>query len=218
MKKLLFLLFLMLPFTASAQWRVGANVGASFNHPTIDRQYMTDLQYKDRWGITTGLMGQYDFNEWLGVRAELNLTQKNYRQTRTVIQGQDYKFLNNYLLMPVMASFGFGSEKIRGFCNVGVYGGYWLNASRKGEDYNSFTKDYFTFSESMDFDKYQDQRWDCGFVGGLGLEYRFCNRWGAQVEARYYYSTTSFRKEMPHLNDKRYHSTFGLQAGVMYFF
>lgn len=218
MKKLLFLLFLMLPFTASAQWRVGANVGASFNHPTIDRQYMTDLQYKDRWGVTAGLMGQYDFNEWLGVRAELNLTQKNYRQTRTVIQGQDYKYLNNYLLMPVMASFGFGSEKIRGFCNVGVYGGYWLNASRKGEDYNSFSQTYFTFSESMDFDKDQDQRWDCGFVGGLGLEYRFCNRWGAQVEARYYHSTTSFRKEMPHFNDKRYHSTFGLQAGVMYFF
>ena len=107
-----------------------------------------------------------------------------------------------------MASFGFGSEKIRGFCNVGVYGGYWLNASRKGEDYNSFSQTYFTFSESMDFDKDQDQRWDCGFVGGLGLEYRFCNRWGAQVEARYYHSTTSFRKEMPHFNDKRYHSTY----------
>ena len=50
----------------------------------------------------------------------------------------------------------------------------------------------------MDFDKDQDQRWDCGFVGGLGLEYRFCNRWGAQIETRYYHSTTSFRKEEPH--------------------
>ena len=111
MKRHLFLLLLMLPLAANAQWRVGANVGASFNHPTIDKQYMTDLLYKDRWGITTGLMGQYDFNEWLGVRAELNLTQKNYRQTRTVIQGQDYKFLNNYLLMPVMASFGLAAKK-----------------------------------------------------------------------------------------------------------
>ena len=55
-------------------------------------------------------------------------------------------------------------------------------------------------------------------MGGLGLEYRFAKRWGAQVEARYYYSTTSFCKEQPHFKDKRYHSTLGLQAGVMYFF
>ena len=218
MKKFLTVFALMLPTLVLAQWRIGANVGTSYNHPTINKQYMTDLEYKDRWGVTFGVMGQYNFYDWLGVRAELDWTQKNYRQERVVMTNQEYKYVNNYLLMPVMASFSFGSEKWRGFCNVGVYGGYWLNSYCSGSDYNSVTKQDYTFSGKVDFDKDQDQRWDCGFVGGLGLEYRFARKWGAQVEARYYYSTTSFRKEQPHFKDKRYHSTLGLQAGVMYFF
>ena len=152
------------------------------------------------------------------MRAELDWTQKNYRQTRVVYDQQDYKYTNNYLLMPVMASFGFGGEKLRGFCNVGVYGGYWLNSHRKGTDFNNVSEYTYDFDEDVDFDNDRDQRWDCGFVGGLGLEYHFARHWGAQVEARYYYSTTSFRKEQPHLKDKRYHSTLGLQAGVMYYF
>ena len=152
------------------------------------------------------------------MRAELDWTEKNYRQTRVVFDDQDYKYTNNYLLMPVMASFGFGGEKLRGFCNVGVYGGYWLNSHRKGTDVNNVSHYTYSFDEKVEFDKDRDQRWDCGFVGGLGLEYRFAKRWGAQVEARYYYSTTSFCKEQPHFKDKRYHSTLGLQAGVMYFF
>lgn len=218
MKRFLTLMALILPTLAFAQWRVGVNLGASCNHPTIDKQYMTDLQYKDRWGVTFGLTGQYDFTDWLGVRTELNWTQKNYRQTRAVIDEQDYKYLNNYLLLPVMASFSFGSEKVRGFCNVGVYGGYWLNSTREGSDFNSFSDTHYSFSEKVEFNKDQDQRWDCGLVGGLGMEYRFCARWAAQVEARYYYSTTSIRKEQPHFKDKRYFSTLGLQAGAVYFF
>ena len=48
MKRTIIFLALMLPSLAFAQWRVGANVGMSYNHPTIDKQYMTDLVYKDR--------------------------------------------------------------------------------------------------------------------------------------------------------------------------
>ena len=218
MKRTIFFLALMLPTLVFAQWRVGANVGLSYNHPTIDKQYMTDLVYKDRCGLSFGLMGQYDFNDWLGVRAELDWVQKNYRQTRNVAENQDYKFTNDYLLMPVMASFSFGGEKLRGFCNVGVYGGYWLNSHRKGEDFHNVSDYTYSFSEKVEFDDDRDQRWDCGFVGGLGLEYRFAKRWGAQVEARYYYSTISVQKQYMRVDDYRYNSTLAFQAGVSYFF
>ena len=62
MKRTIIFLALMLPTLAFAQWRIGANVGLSYNHPTIDKQYMTDLVYKDRWGVTFGLMGRYDYS------------------------------------------------------------------------------------------------------------------------------------------------------------
>ena len=219
MKRKLFLLVgaLVLAVTAHAQWRVGATIGTTANHYRMDRQYMSDYHYNDRWGITMGITGQYDFNSWLGVRADLNWTQKNYRVQRDRVT-MDYKYTNNYLLLPVMASFSFGGQKVRGFCNLGVYGGYWLSSNYDGVDYNAIAQASFDVKGHVDFNSDRDQRWDCGLVGGLGVEYRFAPHWGVQVEARYYYSTTSVQKQYMRVSDYRYHSTLGLQAGVSYFF
>ena len=208
---------LMLTMAAHAQWRVGATVGATSNHYRMDRQYMSDYRYNDRWGLTVGLTGQYDFNEWLGVRADLNWTQKNYRALRDRVT-TDYNYTNNYLLLPVMASFSFGGQKLRGFCNLGVYGGYWLSGNYSGTENNIIAQATYSVEGHYDFNSDRDQRWDCGLVGGVGVEYRFAPHWGAQVEARYYYSTTSVQKQYMRVKDYRYHSTLGLQAGVSYFF
>ena len=220
MKNKVFLLgamLLMLTTVAHAQWRVGATIGTSANHYRMDRQYMSDYHINDRWGLTMGVTGQYDFTEWLGVRADFNWTQKNHRVLRDRIP-MDYKYVNNYLQLPVMASFSFGGQKLRGFCNLGVYGGYWLSSNYSGVDYNSFVGAPYDVKGHVDFNSDRDQRWDCGFVGGLGVEYRFARHWGAQVEARYYYSTTSVQKQYMRVKDYRYNSTLALQAGVSYFF
>ena len=218
MKRLITFIALVLPSLAFAQWRVGVNGGATYNHSTISKHYMTDYQWKDRWGVTLGVMGQYDINDWLGVRAELDWTQKNYRLTRQILSDLDYKYVNNYLQLPVMASFSFGGKQLRGFCNAGVYGGYWLTSGREGTDFNNSSEKVYEFSEDIKFNSERDQRFDFGFVGGIGLEYRFCQRWAAQVEMRYYYSTVSTQKDYMRLSDPRYNSTLGVQAGLWYSF
>ena len=218
MKRLITFIALVLPSLAFAQWRVGVNGGATYNHSTISKHYMTDYQWKDRWGVTLGVMGQYDVNDWLGVRAELDWTQKNYRLTRQIFSNLDYKYVNNYLQLPVMASFSFGGKQLRGFCKAGVYGGYWLTSGREGTDFNNSSEKVYEFSEDIKFNSERDQRFDFGFVGGIGLEYRFCQRWAAQVEMRYYYSTVSTQKDYMRLSDPRYNSTLGVQAGLWYSF
>ena len=218
MKRLITFIALVLPSLAFAQWRVGVNGGATYNHSTISKHYMTDYQWKDRWGVTLGVMGQYDVNDWLGVRAELDWTQKNYRLTRQILSNLDYKYVNNYLQLPVMASFSFGGKQLRGFCNAGVYGGYWLTSGREGTDFNNSSEKVYEFSENIEFNDERDQRFDFGFVGGIGLEYRFCQRWAAQVEMRCYYSTVSTQKDYMRLSDPRYNSTLGVQAGLWYSF
>ena len=48
MKKILFLaLATLATLQAAAQWRIGANVGGSYNHYVIDKHYFDDYQYKD---------------------------------------------------------------------------------------------------------------------------------------------------------------------------
>ena len=218
MKKTLTMLVLMLPMMAFAQWRVGINGGGDLNHFIIDKHYQTDYQFKDRWGGTVGIMGQYDIADWAGIRFELDWMQKNYRQTRETLKVYDYKYVNNYLQLPVMGSFSFGGQKVRGFCNLGIYGGYWLNSSRKGFDYNALTQKGYDFTEKVEFYDDRDRRWDFGFVGGAGLEYRFASHWAAQVELRYYYSTVSTTKVNDVAKDYRYNSTLALQAGLWYCF
>ncbi len=212
------MLALMLPVVAFGQWRVGVNGGADLNHYIIDKQYQTDYQFKDRWGATLGIMGQYDVTDWAGVRVELDWMQKNYRQTRENMKVCDYKYVNNYLQLPVMGSFSFGGQKVRGFFNAGIYGGYWLNSNRKGFDNNTFSGKAYEFTEKVEFYDERDQRWDFGFVGGAGVEYRFARHWAAQVELRYYYSTVSTVKAKDIVKDYRYNSTLGLQAGLWYCF
>ena len=205
--------------TAQAQWRVGVVGGADYNVYRMDQQYMTDFKVDGRWGATLGVTGQYDVNEWLGVRAELDWTQKNYRRSRVVYSDIDYKYTNNYLQLPLMASFSFGAERLRGFCNVGVYGGYWLSSHRKGTDINFFDNDkVISFDEKVDFYDKRDQRWDCGLMGGVGIEYRLAEHWAAQAEARYYYSTTSATKQYMRIADYRYNSTTALQLAINYIF
>ena len=218
MKKFFFLAFAALAtLQAAAQWRIGANVGGMYNHYVIDKHYFDDYQYKDRWGVGFGLMGQYDFLDWLGVRAELDFVQKNHQVQRT-LREVDYSVTNTYLQLPVMASFSFGGTKLRGFCHVGAYGGYWLNSRMKGVVYNNTSEKTSDVDQKILFDSERDQRWDFGFLGGIGMEYRFASHWAAQAEMRYYYSVVSTQKDYMRVKDPKYNSTLALQAGVCYFF
>lgn len=216
-KALLLTAMLTLGLAANAQWRVGATVGADCNRYSIDKQYFSDFSYSGRWGVTAGVTGQYNFFDWLGVRADLNWTQKNHRMERQ-LYATDYKITNNYLQLPVMASFSFGGTKWRGFCNLGVYGAYWMNSRIDAVDYNTFSYHSYTIRGDVDFYSERDQRWDCGLVGGAGVEYRFAEHWGAQLEVRCYYSVTSTVKQTAHVKDYRYNTTTALQCGVSYYF
>lgn len=204
--------------TSFAQWRVGVTAGADYNTHSMDLQYMSDFRLEGRWGVTLGMTGQYNVTDWFGVRADFNWTQKNYRLHRMAYSVVDYKYRNNYLQLPVMASFNFGDQNLRGFCNLGGYAGYWLNSSRWGTDTNNFTARNYEFSEELTLDSDRDKRLDGGLVGGVGVEWRLCNHWALQGEVRYYYSLVSTRKQYQLTKDYRYNGTAAIQLGASYCF
>ena len=65
-KTFVVLCLLLCSVAASAQWRAGVTAGATCNHYVYDRQYMTDYVNKDRWGVTLGVSGQYNFTGRFG--------------------------------------------------------------------------------------------------------------------------------------------------------
>ena len=207
---------MMLPVGLRAQWRIGVIEGAVYNIHSQDVHYMTDFSLNGAFGLNSGISGQYSFNKWLGVRADLIFAQRNYKLSRTDLSEINY----NYLLIPVMASFSFGGDNfpLRGFANLGYYGGLWLTSHRFGTDYNVMSEKTYEFAGPVPFNQEKDNRLDTGLVGGVGMELRCNKHLGVQIEARCYYSLTSQVKDYMKVKDYRYDTTIGLQAGVYYIF
>ncbi len=214
---LMIAMIMMVPMSSLAQWRVGVNIGGDYNSYSRDVHYMSDFHYKGSSGVALGATAQYDFFDWFGLRADLVYLQKNHNESRKQMP-MDYDIINNYLQLPVMASFSFGGSRLRGFMNLGLYGGYWTSSRQKGDEYIPSESMQYDIDVEVTFSDTRDQRWDFGLVAGAGLEYRFAQQWAAQMEIRHYYSTTSITKDYMYYKDPRYNSTTAFTIGVQYLF
>ena len=218
-KNLLIILLLFSPFALHAQWRVGASGGGDYNWYSINTQYQTDYRYQGVWAWNAAVFGQYNFKDWVGLRFELEVSERNHRFYRTgVYEGTNYLTRNTYLQVPVMTQFSFGGQKLRGFVHTGVYAGYWLASKQQGTMYDYLSGTVYDIDEPYVFQSYKDQRWDFGLAGGLGIEYKFLEHWALHVEGRCYYSFISTVKQYMKVQDYRYNTTFGIQAGFAYVF
>lgn len=220
------LLTLVCSLPAAAQWRVGVTAGYSYNKLCMDTGYAYDMRYDERGGFTVGIPVQYDFFDWLGVRAEVDFVQKGHKMHRTDIFQKMYTDTrNNYLQIPVMASFSFGGQRVRGFLNAGGYIGGWLSSHRSGVAWRWFgdeegdkdgmitSGNRYEFDEKVPFYSRRDRRFEAGLAGGLGVSCRITPRLEVQVEGRCYYALTDMQKDYMKFRIPRYNTTFVVQAG-----
>ena len=205
-------------------WRVGAEGGWLYNSISRNMQYAYDFRYEGKGGFDAGLWGQYSFNSWLGVRADLMWLSRGHKMHRTYyyFAPEYYSETDGYLSLPVMATFRFGGGKWHGFLNAGGYIGYWATSHWKGEGFS------LTFPETIpdvttpepfdckrQFNSTRDNRFDAGLVAGVGVEYEFLPKWFVGVEGRFYYGLTSMTKNyMQHFRDPRYNNTVTVMLSI----
>ena len=193
----------------------------------MDTGYAYDLRYEERGGFTVGIPVQYDFFDWLGVRAEVSFVQKGHKMHRTDVWNKLHTDTrNNYLHVPVMARFSFGGQRVRGFLNAGGYIGGWLSSHREGltfrwfgdeseDDVNGWITpgNSYEFDEKVPFDSRRDNRFEAGLAGGIGVACRVSPRVEVEVEGRCYYALTDMQKAYMKFQAPRYNTTFVIQAG-----
>lgn len=193
----------------------------------MDTGYAYDMRYEERGGFTVGIPVQYDFFDWLGVRAEVSFVQKGHKMHRTNIWNKLHTDTrNNYLHVPVMARFSFGGQRVRGFLNAGGYIGGWLSSHREGltfrwfgdeseDDVNGWITpgNSYEFDEKVPFDSRRDNRFEAGLAGGIGVACRVAPRVEVEVEGRCYYALTDMQKAYMKFQTPRYNTTFVIQAG-----
>lgn len=203
MKKLLLVLFLFVSSSSYAQLHIGIFGDANKN--------LTDFKYMD-FHIGKGpflntcsgggyLSFTYDVKKWISVRMDLEMqiqrTQNNFFYTHDgdkIAISVDTHTVPTVVL-PIMGGVYYEVRKWRFHEYVGLYGMYSRNDIRSLKNL------------------------DCGFVNCAGIGYKFCNKWTANVECKYYrgfldvHNTGSIYYKQP-----IYNQLVELAAGVSYTF
>jgi hypothetical protein len=215
------LLLCITALTASAQWSVGVKGGWDYTTITRSNAGRIDESYSGFSGYDAGIQARYGFTDWFALRADLSFMRRSHRMDRN-LNYLDSVFTNHhnyYLMLPIMADFSFGGEKLRGHAYAGGYMGYWLRERRVGKTY--WMTDYYVyfndFNEVREFTN-EDARFCAGLIGGLGLSYKLDDHWGVNFDALYYYDLVSHYRSPKHLKDPRYLNTLSVTFGASYIF
>ncbi len=113
MRRFFLLLFLTTQLAVYGQWEIGFGGGPSLNYYShkgyIDRASFSFLPsinshvYSTSWGASFGIFGQYSFNKYFGIRADLNWAQKKISKEINN-HCYTYKITNNYAQIPLVAT------------------------------------------------------------------------------------------------------------------
>jgi hypothetical protein len=228
---LILMLILLAPAFARAQWSVGLMAGYDRNVYTYEKGYAYDLRFGNKSGLELTVPVQYNFNDWLGVRADLSYVQKGHTMHRTGwATGMEINTRDHYLQVPLRASFSFGGSKVRGWFNPGGYVGYWLSSywegttlmmtSPNGADY-SILQDpsiAYEFDEKVKFMSERDNRLDAGLTAVVGVGWRFHPCLEARLEGACWYSLVDRASSDSYNVAPRYDTTYSIRLGVAYYF
>lgn len=196
MRRLAFIIIAVLaalPITAQTHYEgtiaVGGKAGATFSkvnfNPSVQQSMLP--------GITAGAMFRYIEEKNFGLIAELNLTQRGWKEA---YDDADYNYSHRftYLELPIMTHIFFGNQRVKGFFNLGPELNVMLGDGISSNfDYQqAASMDYFVKNarhiEQMTMDI--NNRLDYGICGGAGMEINLNAKQSLLLEGRFYYGLT----------------------------
>lgn len=194
--RLLLVLFgLLTASAASAQREYSPNLAVGFKGgATLGRMsFSPEVHQKFVQGFEGGLKVRYTEEKIFGLIIELNLSQRGWKEdfARDDAPDFDYSRTLTYVQLPLLTHIYFGSDKVRGFINLGPEFAYLVGDKIKAnfdyEHYGSiegFPQGYRT-NRQLNMDV--ENKFDYGISGGAGLELLFKGRHSVMLEGRYYF-------------------------------
>lgn len=144
-------------------------------------------------GMSAGVMFRYIEEKNFGLVAELNLTQRGWRENFDDSQ-YTYSHSFTYLELPIMTHIFFGSQRVKGFFNLGPEINVMLGDGIKSN---------FAYSEAATMDYFANgsrhieqmtipvnNRLDYGICAGAGMELNMTPKHSLLLEGRFYYGLT----------------------------
>ena len=168
---------------------VGGKGGATFSRvnfsPTVQQSMLP--------GFTAGAMFRYIEEKNFGLIAELNLTQRGWKEA---FDESDYSYSHSftYLELPIMTHIFFGNQRVKGFFNLGpeinvmLGDGIKSNFPYQDAAQNDFFVDDTRHIEQLTMDV--NNRFDYGICAGAGMELNLSAKHSLLLEGHFYYGLT----------------------------
>ncbi len=185
---------LVLPFAANAQREYSPNlsIGARAGVTLSSMSFTPEVHQSMIQGKTFGITARYTEERFFGLIAEVNLTQRGWKEDFVKDEAPQFEYSRTltYIQIPLLTHIYFGSNKVKGFFNLGPEAGFMIGEKIKSNfDYKNFDnipdfpKGYRT-NEQMKMEI--ENKFDYGIAGGAGVEFFINRRNSIQLEGRYY--------------------------------
>ncbi|MDE5918533.1 MAG: PorT family protein [Duncaniella sp.] len=195
MRRILLILALLIPSALLAQreyspkFYLGAKGGATLSRMT----FSPGVHQKMVQGVTMGVSAKYVEENIFGLLAEVNITQRGWKEDfeRDLAPEFDYSRKLTYIQIPFMTHIYFGSDKFKGFINLGPEFGYMIGDKISANfEYNNL-KDIPGFPTTMRTNEQMsmeiERKFDYGIAAGAGMEFIVKRKHSLQLEGRFYY-------------------------------
>ena len=190
---LIFVVFTALLTTAQTHYEgtfaIGGKAGATFSkvnfNPSVQQSMLP--------GMTAGVMCRYIEEKHFGLIAELNLTQRGWKEA---YEDADYNYSHRftYLELPIMTHIYFGNNRVKGFFNLGPELNVMLGDGISSNfDYKSASTMEYFINDPRHLEQLTmkvNNRLDYGICGGAGMELNLNAKNSLLLEGRFYYGLT----------------------------
>ena len=190
--------FLTLPIMAQlgeerSNLAVGVNLGMNMTKVDFSPRIKQKSHNGMAFGVTARYMCEKYFNMMCGIQAEINYTQRGWKEDIDDGSDNTYSRTMNYIEVPLLAHLAFGKDAldkgVKFFINMGPQVAFFLNEKEKmSEDWNPA---YRPNGVNQQYGKWVENKFDYGLLGGLGME--LSTKAGHfLLEGRYYYGLADF--------------------------
>ena len=174
---------------------LGVNLGMNMSQVDFSPQIKQESHNGMAFWITARYMSEKYFKMMCGIQAEINYSQRGWKEKIEDESGDTYSRTMNYIEIPLLAHLAFGKDDLeRGmkfFVNMGPQIGFFLSEKEKMSE--SWNPSYRPNGVIQQYGKMVENNFDYGILGGLGLE--LSTKAGHfLLEGRYYFGLSDFYK------------------------
>ena len=172
---------------------VGVNLGMNMTKVEFSPRIKQKSHNGMAFGVTARYMCEKYFNMMCGIQAEINYTQRGWKEDIDDGSENTYSRTMNYIEVPLLAHLAFGKDAldkgVKFFINMGPQVAYFLSEKEKmSEEWNPA---YRPNGVNQQYGKWVENKFDYGILGGMGLE--LSTKAGHfLLEGRYYYGLADF--------------------------